>query len=169
MKKGIETERKFIVKMPDISSLSKEAGYTVSRILQTYLESEGGVTHRVRRREYADHTEFYETKKTRISTMSAIEEEGMISEECYTSLLQRKATGTVTLEKVRHTVPVGNLIYEFDIYPQWTRTCIMEVELADEEAELRLPDFVEVVEEVTGMRAYSNAAMARVFPKEKAL
>ena len=164
---GIETERKFIVEIPDISALSKCDGYTVSRIQQTYLASERAITHRIRLREYADHIEYYETKKTRLSALSVIEEEKPITREQYDALLEQMARGTRTLIKTRHAVPIGELIYEFDVYPEWQKSCIMEVELPSEDTVVLLPDFVHVIEEVTGRREYTNASMARVFPEER--
>ena len=169
MSTGIETERKFIVRLPDVPLLSTMEGYTVSAIRQTYLTSDPGVTHRVRERTYADRTEYYETKKTRLSPLSVIEEETAISEERYRELLGSMAEGTRTVEKVRHTVKIGDLVYEFDVYPDWQESCIMEVELPSEDTPLPLPAFIHPIEEVTGIRAYSNAAMARRFPEEKRL
>ena len=166
MSTGMETERKFIVKIPDFSLLEQQIGYTVSHIHQTYLTSESGVTRRVRMREYADRTEYYETRKTRVSALSAIEEENLLSRERYLTLLGEQAEGTRTLQKTRHTIPHGDLVWEFDVYPEWHGTCIMEVELPCEEYDLSLPSFVCVVEEVTGRREYTNAAMSRIFPAE---
>ena len=60
---GLEIERKYIIKMPDFSLLESQEGYTKSDILQIYLSSENGETHRIRRRTYADKTICTETKK----------------------------------------------------------------------------------------------------------
>jgi CYTH domain-containing protein len=69
---GIEIERKYIIKLPSIDDMKNEAGYTVSRITQIYINSPAGVTHRVRKREYADKTVYTETRKTRIDKMSVV-------------------------------------------------------------------------------------------------
>ena len=58
----IETERKYIISLPDFEVLKREAEYTVSYITQTYLNSDIGVTHRVRARKYGDKTVYTETK-----------------------------------------------------------------------------------------------------------
>ena len=166
MLKGIETERKFVIVRPDTALLSQREGYTVSRITQTYLASAPSVTHRVRRREFAERVVYTETKKIRLSPLSAIEEEGEIDAVTYKALLGRIKEGTRPVEKTRHTFPYGEHTVEIDVYPEWQRNCILEVELPSEDAELTLPPFLTVIREVTGDRSYSNAAMAMKFPDE---
>ncbi|MBQ7363791.1 MAG: hypothetical protein IJW48_05025 [Clostridia bacterium] len=163
----IETERKFIILKPDIARLESIGGYGVSDITQTYLSSDGGVTERVRRRVYAERVEYTHTAKRRISRMSSIEDEREIDEKEYLELLSRMKAGTSPIRKTRHTLPIGTLTLEIDIYPEWERLCIMECELDSEDGEIPLPDFITVVREVTGVREYTNASMAREFPREE--
>ena len=162
----VEIERKFVIAMPDISSISSLDGYSVSDIEQTYLCSDEGVTRRVRARKYQGRTVYTETKKMRIDKMSAHEDEREISREEYEALLGEIKEGTVTIFKTRHTFDFSGRIFEIDIYPNWQRTAILEVELDSREVTLDMPDFIKVVSEVTGEKRYSNAAMSREFPKE---
>ena len=166
MSTPIEIERKLVIAMPDVSALSAIDGYSASDIEQTYLTSAPHVTRRVRARSYSDHTVYTETKKVRIDKMSAFEDEREITESEYAAMLQEIAPGTVTLHKTRHTFPCFGRTVEIDIYPNWNRTCILEVELKSEDEELILPDFIRVIKEVTGDRRYSNASMSREFPTE---
>ena len=162
----IETERKFVIAMPDVELISSLDGYTLSEIEQTYLLSSPTVTRRVRLRRYQDRTVYTETKKIRIGIMSAEEDEREISEDEYRTLLTQIAPGTVTLRKTRITFEYSERVFEMDIYPEWQRSCILEVELDREDAPLSMPPFLEVIAEVTGDRRYSNAAMSYEFPKE---
>lgn len=164
--RGVEIERKFVIAMPDVARLVGECGYTVSEIEQIYLGGSEGTTRRVRRRRMGDVTRYYETVKTRIDRMSVIEDEGEITEAEYTALAAEILEGTTPIHKTRHTFLHNDLTIEIDIYDGWQRTCILECELPSREYELVLPDFIKVVREVTGERAYSNASMAREFPKE---
>ena len=163
---GIEIERKFVIKKPCIERLLEEESLTSSKITQIYIASEPSVTHRVRRREYADRTRYSETRKTRIDSMSAVEDEREISEEEFDVISENIKAGTRPVTKTRYTFNYGEHIIEIDVYPEWESTCIMEIELKDREEEIRLPDFIEIVREVTGIREYSNASMSRIFPKE---
>ncbi len=162
----IETERKFIIAMPSADMLSALPSHTVSVITQIYLSSDEGVTERVRRREYSDRTEYTHTKKIRISAMSSIEDEREIEEAEYTELAKGIKPGTHPIRKTRHTVRHDELTLEIDIYPEWQSQAIMECELDSEDKEVILPSYITPIREVTGMREYSNAAMARSFPRE---
>lgn len=162
----VEIERKFVIVMPDLSLLSSLDGYTSSEIEQTYLSSENGVTRRVRARKYQSHTVYTETKKVRIDDMSAHEDEREVSRDEYVTLLGEMKEGTLTIRKTRHTFDFCDRIFEVDIYPQWCRTAILEVELDSRKSDISMPDFIRVVAEVTGDKTYSNASMAMKFPKE---
>ena len=164
--KKVETERKFIVVKPSIDILKQFESYTESNITQTYL-TDPTRTHRIRKREYTDgRVEYTENIKLRISGMSAYENEREISEAEYISLSANMDPSTSPVKKTRRTVEIGGLVYEFDSYEPWRTTCIMEVELDSEQTELPIPDFVTVVREVTGVKAYSNHSMAHAFPEE---
>ena len=165
--KSIETERKFIIKKPDVDRLRTCTGYTVSNITQTYLSSIEGITERVRKRVYADKTVYTHTKKVRVSRLSSIEDESEVSESEYRKLLLKIKRGTHSVVKERHTFVLSGVTFEIDIYPEWERSCIMEFELESEDERVEIPEFISVIREVTGDVSYSNAAMAKSFPKEE--
>ena len=162
----VEIERKYVIAKPDTELLAQLNGYTISEIEQTYLASSAALTHRVRKRSYADRVSYTETKKVRIDKMSVFEDEREISESEYIELLKSKSEDSVTLRKTRRTFLYEGQIFEVDMYPEWQRTAILETELASREAVVLFPDFIEVIAEVTGDKKYSNAAMSREFPKE---
>jgi CYTH domain-containing protein len=166
MPKGIEIERKYVIEMPNTSELCHLEAYTVSHITQTYLESDDDVAHRVRKREFFDHTQYTETKKIRIDKMSVHELEREINEAEYTNLVKNIKQGTEHLYKTRHTFSHLGKTIEIDIYPYWKKSCIMEIELESREEEINIPSFINVITEVTGDKTYSNAQMASKFPKE---
>lgn len=162
----VEIERKYIIKMPSLEILRAQTGYTKSEILQIYLPSEKGETHRIRRRVYADRTVYYETRKIRIDKMSSHEDEREISAAYFCELSKNPLLGTLSIEKVRHTFIYSGQLFEIDIYPEWKNTAIMETELSDREKRVEMPPFIEIVREVTGDKAYSNASMSKSFPPE---
>lgn len=162
----IETERKFIILIPDAKRMSEIPGHGVSDITQTYLDSAPGITERVRMREYPERTEYTHTKKRRISPVSSIEDERELGPREYSSLLGRIKPGTRAIRKTRHTLPYLSHTLEIDIYPEWEHQCIMECELDGEDEDITLPDFITVIREVTGIKKYTNASMAKEFPKE---
>ena len=169
LNRGIEIERKYIIMKPSVEALITMPDYTVSDIEQTYLASDGNVTHRVRARMTGGITTYYETKKTRIDAMSVIEDEGVITAAEYNELLQGIDPATRTLKKTRHTFSFGGLTVEIDVYPEWEHTAIMECELPSRETVPTFPDFIKILREVTGVKGYSNASMSRRFPPEESV
>ena len=166
LKRGIEIERKYVIELPDTRVLEAMDGYTVSDIVQTYIESDSGITHRVRSRSFGGVTRYYETRKTRIDKMSVVEEEGELTLAEYEELLKKIKVGTRPIEKRRHTFDYKGQTFELDVYPEWTGTAIMETELPSREAAPDMPDFIRIIKEVTGIFEYSNASMSIHFPKE---
>ena len=152
--------------MPDFNSLSSLLGYRMSRITQIYLTSEKGVTHRVRSR-VTDNTAVYtETKKVRIDAVSSREDEREISESEFYTLIKNIREGSRPVIKNRHVFSYKGKIFEIDEYPEWKKTAIMEIELESREEKIEMPDFLEIVSEVSGDFRYSNSAMSQSFPSE---
>ncbi len=163
---SIETERKFLIYMPCIKELETMPDYTFSKITQIYIESSAGVTHRTRKRVFSDRCEYTQTIKKRISKSSSYETECELTEDEYLALSAKIAIGTKPILKHRHTFFFEGHTVEIDVYPQWTRCAVMELELSLENEEIKLPEFINVKEELTGRKEYSNAAMSRFFPPE---
>lgn len=166
MSSAIEIERKYIIKMPSISHMEMLDEYSASEILQVYLESECGVTRRVRSRTGAHGTVYTETTKIRIDKISAVEKEGEITAERFSELLSEIREGSRPIKKVRHTFSYSGQLFEIDIYPEWKSTAIMETELSSADKVVSMPPFIEIVREVSGLKEYSNSAMSVRFPKE---
>lgn len=162
----IETERKFLIDMPDLSILQRQRGYRKSRIEQIYLSDMQGVTHRIRKRKTGRKTVYTETVKTRLSSMSAVEEEREITVAQYAELKKKRDKKKRIVYKTRHLFYIGTQSYEIDVYPQKNRSCILETEIPSEECEVTLPAFLHVIREVTGDRRYSNASLAGAFPSD---
>ena len=165
-KNNLEIERKYIIEKPSPERMMEEAGYTSSKIVQIYLTSPLGVTRRVRSREYASGTRYFETSKIRVDKMSSEELEREIDREEFNRLATEIAEDSRPIVKTRHTFDYLGQTFEIDVYPEWERTCVMETELPTRDTDVTFPDFIRVVAEVTGDKRYSNASMSRKFPEE---
>ena len=162
----IETERKFLIQMPDAELLDELGG---DEIIQTYLEDkrEKGCS-RVRSRRHGDVITYTFTEKQRISDISAHENERRISEEEYSALLEKREEGTETIRKKRYVLPYRGYDFEIDVYDFWHASAIMEVELPGEDAEFELPPGINIIREVSHERKFSNHSLARhVIPEEE--
>ena len=56
---------------------------------------------------------------------------------------------------------------EFDIYPFWQDRAILEIELTCEDEVPDIPEYVSIIRDVTGEKAYKNRQLARHVPMEK--
>lgn len=162
----IEIERKYIIRIPSVEKMCSCDGYTVSEIQQIYIESSPVVTHRVRSHKKNGKTVYTETKKIRIDEMSCYEEEKEITDGEFNTLKVRMKHETSPISKLRYTFNYLEKIFEIDIYPDWKKSCIMEIELKSKDEKIQFPSFIKILKEVTGNKAYSNASMAKVFPPE---
>ena len=154
-----EIERKYLVEYPEFPLPCEDR---VSGIVQAYLVSEPGVSERVRARD----GRYYHTRKRRISGIRAEEGERENSREEYDLLLNRRDPACRVIEKKRHVFEYRGQVFELDIFPFWKCQAMLEIELADENAEVCLPPFISLIREVTDDEAYKNHAMSMAIPPE---
>lgn len=163
---GVEIERKYIIEKPHVELLSSQTDFTASDITQIYLESEPGQTRRIRARAKNGRMSYTETRKIRIDKMSSTEIERDITAEEFSKLAKLQRAGSRVIKKTRYTFVFEGQLFEIDVYPEWSRTAIMETELASRESAVIMPHFLRIIREVTGIREYSNSAMSNSFPPE---
>lgn len=158
---AFEIERKYLIEYPDIEILEK---YSKSKIAQTYLVTNDGMTSRVRKRTKDGVTKYIFTEKKRITDLKCIENEREITAEEYAELLTLADMERRTVCKTRYCLPFGGRVVEVDIYPFWSDRAIAEVELEREDEAVVLPEFIKVIREVTSEKAYKNASIAKEIP-----
>lgn len=167
-KAHIETERKFLIRMPSQDILDACEG---SCIVQTYItpENDEGTTDRIRSRTPigGGETIYTRTKKQRISDLSSYEEEVIISKDEYDALLTRRIPSLTDIVKERYLLPYEGLIFEIDIHPFWRDRAIMEVELPEEDFSFEIPPGIDVIREVTGDGRYKNKSLAKSVPYDE--
>ncbi|MBQ3063955.1 MAG: hypothetical protein IJC99_04055 [Clostridia bacterium] len=162
-----ETERKYLIKMPDVSALARLPDCRILSMEQTYLSAEQGETHRVRLVREGASVTYIETTKVRVNALSAVEREKEISAARYGELLALADPTRHTVIKTRYRVPVGAREAEIDVYPFWQDRAVLEIELADERETVFLPDFVTVLREVTTDFRYKNVNLAKSVPNDE--
>ena len=155
----IETERKFLIKLPSQEQLIANK-CVKSNIVQTYLRRRTpDVERRVRQRGIDGEFSYYYTEKKKLSECSRDEVERKISKDEYIALLLE---ATSIVRKDRYCFFYENQYFELDVYPDWLNgEAILEIELTEEGQEVKLPDWITVIKEVTGDENYSNAKLAK--------
>ncbi|HQC54693.1 MAG TPA: hypothetical protein PKX91_03105 [Clostridia bacterium] len=156
---GIEIERKFLIRYPDINLLEKIGAKT--EIEQTYLASDDDIARRIRKTTERGVSAYFYCQKQDITPRKRTEEEVLITESKYYELLDEAITGT--LKKTRYNIPFLEFNLEIDVYPFWDDRAILEIELSFENEEIQFPNYIEVIGEVTEELLYRNISLARMY------
>ncbi|GGB15094.1 CYTH domain-containing protein [Agarivorans gilvus] len=149
---SLEIERKFLVK----SDAFKQQAVEQTRIVQAYLNSDKRRTVRVRIR---GQQGFLTIKgQSSESGLSRYEWEKPISLSEAEQLLALCEPGAV--DKVRYLVPVGQHMFEVDVFAGANQGLIVaEVELQSEQEAFTKPAWLG--EEVTGQNRYYNSMLSQ--------
>ena len=164
----MEIERKYLIRYPDLAWLEAKPNCSKVDMIQTYLKAQpDGTEVRVRQRGQNGNFICYKTEKRRISDVVRVEVDRRIEMKEYVSLLAEADHSRRPVHKTRYCLTENNRYYEIDIYPQWHKQAIMELELKSEDEEVVMPEGIEVIREVTQDTSYSNYEMARKMPEEQ--
>ena len=158
-----DTERKFLIEMPDESFLKSRTNYQEMEILQTFLltaypdeercvrrlDLNGQVLymHRLRKLEDGEQRSFFET---------------LISKDDYLSFLSQADPSKKTIAKIRLSFVYEKQYFEVDIFSFWNDKAILRIEPLDKTAPLKLPDELRPIKEVTGEEIYTSAYLASI-------
>ena len=162
----LEIERKYLIRYPDLQKLEEKPNCEKVEIIQTYLNSRGDTEVRVRQRGRDGRYMYYRTEKSRVSDTARTEIERRISQEEYVGYLMEADPSRRPIRKTRYCLTENNCYYEIDVYPEWEKQAILEVELRTEDQEVVFPEEISVLREVTCDKTYSNHALAAKMPEE---
>lgn len=157
-----EIERKYLIEYPDIKWLESEPNCQRVEIIQTYLKSSNEDEVRVRQRGCDGHYIYYQTTKRTVNALKRVEIERRLSQSEYLRLLMDADTTKRQIRKDRYCLTYDNQYFEIDVFPFWDDKAICEIELSDENAEVRFPEQIKVIEEVTEDDSYKNAELAKI-------
>ncbi len=164
---NVETERKYLIKYPDLAYLRTLDGCRVLEMRQTYLDrlpDEPQTERRVRTITENGVTSYVYTKKSPRAYLSRFEDERDVTREEYECL--RKDAHS-ELIKTRYAFPFAGHVMEIDVYPPeiggeiFDGYAILEVEMNDPDEAVEFPEFLEIVREVTDDRRYHNKTLAK--------
>jgi CYTH domain-containing protein/thymidylate kinase len=133
-----------------------------SMITQTYLVAEPGCEVRLRRREWSGGkvVNVHRSKK-RISDTELIETERKVDDNLYEQMLQQADPYRATIKKHRQSFIWKGQFFEIDTYlSPVDDLVIMETKGVDEQEQIKIPPFVEILEDVTGNSKYLNYNIA---------
>ncbi len=164
----LEIERKFLIYYPDIKTLERLPNCTKVDITQTYLKSNSDVERRIRARGIDGDYLYYLTEKKPITGIKRVETERRLTQDDYLKLLMEADNKLRTIHKTRYCLTENNQYFEIDTYPEWDDQAIMEIELSSEDEEIKTPDSIRIIKEVTDDESYKNYRMAKEMPMKSA-
>lgn len=153
----VQEERIFRVRIiGDIPECSE------SLITQTYLVAEPGCEVRLRRREWSGGkvVNVHRSKK-RISDTEIIETERNVDNNLYEQMLQQADPYRATIKKKRHSFIWKGQFFEIDTFLSPIDDLVMmETKGVAEQETVKVPPFIEILEDVTGNSKYLNYNIA---------
>lgn len=158
----LEIERKYLVKMPDINIIKAQKDYRDYEMTQMYLinrDEYAGV--RIRKSICNGEVICKKTMKRDITPIKRIEIEEDITPEEFEALSLNRDPEYMPVHKHRHSFSYKNQIIELDIYDFWQDRATVEVEMENENQKVELPEFIEVIKEVTEDLRYRNRSLAK--------
>ena len=156
-----EIERKFLIEMPDIEYLESLPNCEKVRIVQTYLNSSDDEEVRIRQRGNNGTYTYSKTRKINVDSMRRIEVETRLTQEEYINELLNADSTRGQIVKDRYCLCYKNQYFEIDIYPFWNDKAIAEIELISEDQKIEMPDFINVIDEVTDDINFKNSEIAK--------
>ena len=157
----LEIERKFLVKIPDLSTLPHFERVT---IVQQYLApNKTGVRRRIRARGQHGSWFYTETTKRRVTDITRIETERIISLREYRHLCATTLDATrKVIRKYRYCFVWNHQYFELDVFDKPAlHHALLEIELTREAQEVCLPPFLKIIKEVSDDPRWTNSALAR--------
>ena len=155
-----EIEKKFLIEYPDVKMLENLNKCQKVEILQFYLTVKDGEEIRLRQRGDGSDFIFTKTTKQKISELKRIEKEKILEQDEYLSELMNINTFQNPIRKTRYCLSYMSSSLEIDIYEFWKDKAILEIELADEESEYSIPDFIKILKDVTDDPIYKNSSLS---------
>lgn len=163
----LEIERKYLINYPlNTEASCKVYGSESARLKQWYLPKDDfGRSPRVRSKYQITSSgpvnSYYFTRKRSIESGVCEEEECEISYKEFFKYLKQADQKKIPIEKTRYYLPFKGKIFELDIFHGFNEgLVILEIELSFKEEEFEIPDYLNIIKEVTDDKNYSNKYLA---------
>lgn len=164
---ALEIERKYLIRMPDEEMLSGLPDAEIWHIVQTYLtDGADGESRRVRSVVQNGTESYIYTEKRHITPIMREELERRIGREEYERLLLQTDPRGNPIRKVRYRVPYRGQTLEIDIYSFWQDRATLEIEMETPDQRVYLPDWIQIIRDVSDEKRYTNKQMSRHVPME---
>lgn len=161
----LEIEYKYLIRFPDIDILKKQPSYKKEAMCQMYLllpyeNGQRNIRCRIRKVENGENTRYIKTFKETVTDLTRIETETEIDKEEYDKLTLFRNPDTFPIVKERHSFSLSGFVYEVDVFPFWQDRAYLEVEVSSEEITPPIPEFIDVIRDISHDKRFRNSALA---------
>lgn len=171
----VERERKFLVKFNPMNIPQEAVSIDIEQIYLTTGSDQAEI--RIRKRGHDGFYTYFMTEKRDHGPGQRLEVERIIGENEFELMSSMIKPDTCPVNKTRHCIIWTNLYLELDVFKNSNTSTdpsseigMLEIELTNLEHELQIPEWIEIIQEVTEDKEYTNAVIAeRIFHGKPAL
>ena len=163
----IEYQRKFLIRYPDLDWLNSNPFARRVEVSEHYTFRQGDQEMRLRRCGTDGHYTYYQTSRRTFSGLRRAEVEKRLEKKRYLRILESLDPSVEQLEKVRYYLIYDRQYFSVDLYPFLDDVALVNVELAEEDQEIRFPPELEVIREVTEDPSYASYTLAQRYREFK--
>jgi len=153
--------RKFLIEYPDLDWLNSNPLTRKLDVIETYLKAPEGSTYHIKQTGENGHWTAVATKKIRQVGVKSLELERRLTEDHYLELLEEADHSLRSLYKTRYFLAYDRQYFVIDLFPFWHDQAILSVQIPSEDAEIRFPEEIHVIKEITDVEEYRNHYLAK--------
>ncbi len=161
--KPVEIFKKYLVEINDevIEKVKNETNVSYVHILQHYLNSPEGIEKRIRKREKDGNTIYYYSEATQLTPNTRIKRDRILSERQYNDFSADINRDLNIVDKERYGFIENNRFFKLDIFSFDKTKALLSVQIPSEQEKVVIPDYFNVLKEVTDDVNYKNYYLAK--------
>lgn len=154
----IEKFNKYLINVDDalLERIKNEDNYSTSHIVQHYLTSENNMERRIRRRERGDDVMYSYSEAKYLATNERIKVDRVLTKRQYKDFENQIDRNLNVTDKMRYSFIHNDSFYKLDVFNFDKTKGIISTE-----NEAELPEYIDVIKDVTGDVNYKNYYLAK--------
>lgn len=154
----IEKFNKYLINVDDalLERIKNEDNYSTSHIVQHYLTSENNMERRIRRRERGDDVMYSYSEAKYLATNERIKVDRVLTKRQYKDFENQIDRNLNVTDKMRYSFIHNDSFYKLDVFNFDKTKGIISTE-----NEAELPEYIDVIKDVTGNVNYKNYYLAK--------
>ncbi len=158
----VEKFKRYLIEVNDelLEKFASEANYSTSHIIQHYLRPENGHERRIRSRQTGDVVMYSYSDAKYLSTNERIKTDSVLTQRQYNDYLSQVDKNLNVLDKTRYSFIDGDSIYKVEVFDFDKTKGILAVEIPVDGTEVRIPEYIKVIKDVTDDVNFKNYYLA---------